>query len=62
MGMAGPIPWNRIIEYADATGLDDSLIPLFHGIIRAMDEAYMGWTADAMKVRTTTKPTVKPNG
>lgn len=37
----GPIPWNRIVQYADRFKLDEDLINPFVDIIREMDDAYI---------------------
>jgi hypothetical protein len=40
----GPIPWNRIKEYADFVGLDRQNAFAFTAIIRLMDNAYTKWS------------------
>jgi len=40
-GAIGPIPWNRIIEYGERKGLDNSLIEVMEVVMREMDEAYI---------------------
>lgn len=45
MGLA-PIAWDKIVNYADVSRLDDDLIEPFIRIIRTMDTAYMIWQDD----------------
>ena len=43
---AGPIPWDKILSYADLAGLDEDLRADFQQIIRALDNAYINWLAE----------------
>ncbi len=44
MGMVvGPIPWDRIVEYALREGLDPDFIDTFVAIIEEMDQSYLDW-------------------
>lgn len=51
----GPIPWKDIVSYADRAGLDEDLVPGFVTIIRALDNAWLGWEAKKKE-----KPEEKP--
>jgi len=42
-GSLGRIPWDKIDLYADRSGLDEEMSSAFVVILRAMDEAYIGW-------------------
>jgi hypothetical protein len=42
----GPIPWDRIKDYAIMSELDFDFINSFIRIIRAMDNAYIKWDKD----------------
>ena len=42
MGM-GPIPWDKIMEYADRYELDEENTEAFNVIIRMMDIEYLNW-------------------
>lgn len=48
----GPIPWNKIIEYADIEGLDQDNTQAFVVIIRTMDAKLLTWEAEEVKKRT----------
>ena len=37
----GPIPWQRIREYGDREGLDESEFETFREVIRALDTEYL---------------------
>ena len=39
----GPIPWDRIAEYADRLGLERDVAAGFVLVIRMMDAAYTDW-------------------
>lgn len=39
----GPIPWNRIHQYATVKRLDEEATELFVEVILAMDKAYLEW-------------------
>lgn len=46
IGMSlGPIPWTAIIEFAEFSGLDSEILPVFVLSIRAMDAVYLEWTS-----------------
>lgn len=48
---AGPIPWDRAVEYGRHRGLDDDIINAFVDIMRAMDDGYLGWMAEEAERR-----------
>ena len=41
----GPIPWDRILLYAQWQGLDPDLTEALTVIIRCMDDVYLEWHA-----------------
>jgi len=44
MGMSiGPIPWDKVVDYARFAGLDYDNLGLFVMVIRAMDSVYLEW-------------------
>ena len=45
----GPIPWDKILRYAEIAGLDDDLRADFQQVIRVLDNAYLKWSADTAK-------------
>lgn len=50
VGMSlGPIPWSKIVMYADRVGLDFDVAEAFIDIIRTMDVAFMKHNAEASK-------------
>lgn len=51
MGL-GPIPWSKIVEYADWYGLEPDVIEAFVDIIRTVDVAYLKYNADEQKKNT----------
>lgn len=40
----GPIPWRDIIFFAEYARLDETMLPIFVRIIRAMDRVYLEWS------------------
>ena len=53
IGMSvGPIPWDRVLQYAAWSGLDDENTEYFVGVIREMDSAWMEWSAEEMKKKS----------
>ncbi len=48
-GLVGPIPWSRIVEYGDRSGLEPDLVESLVMVVRALDEVYLGWTAEEME-------------
>ena len=45
----GPIPWDKIVDYAELAGLDEDLRVDFQQVIRVLDNAYLKWSADTAK-------------
>lgn len=45
MGL-GPIPWDKVIDYAHRCELDDEMTDAFVTIISQMDQAFRGWHDD----------------
>ena len=45
----GPIPWDKIILYANTVGLSSDLFDHFLSIIRAMDSVYLSWASERAK-------------
>ena len=45
----GPIPWDKILSYAEIAGLDEDLRVDFQQVIRVLDNAYLKWSADTAK-------------
>lgn len=45
----GPVPWSKIVEYADRYGLDPDVSEAFVDIIRTMDVAYMKHCSEESK-------------
>ena len=45
----GPIPWDKIMLYADRSGLDGDLAGTLQAVIRSMDSAFLKWTAEQRK-------------
>lgn len=53
MGFAlGPIPWDRIRDYAAVHQLDEDLIEPFIRIIRELDKAFLEWEATEAERRS----------
>ena len=50
----GPIPWNRITEYADRIGLESDVAGGFALVIRTMDAAYTDWAQKQAKKKPIT--------
>lgn len=50
-GAIGPIPWNRVREYAAAKGLDDMLVSVFEDVMRELDEEYLRYQRDEQRQR-----------
>lgn len=42
----GPIPWSKIVTYAQHYGLDPDVTEAFVDIIRTMDTEYMAYNAE----------------
>lgn len=51
----GPIPWDKIVEYADFVGLEKDMARVFVLTIRSMDSIYLDWVD---KKRDRDKPKV----
>ena len=50
VGMSlGPIPWSKIVQYADRYQLEPDVTEAFIDIIRTMDVAYMKHNANEQK-------------
>ncbi len=50
IGMSlGPIPWSKIVMYADEYGLDPDVKESFVDIIRTMDVAFMDYNTTEQK-------------
>lgn len=50
IGMSlGPIPWSKIVMYADEYGLDPDVKEAFVNIMRTMDVAFMKHNSDEQK-------------
>lgn len=45
----GPIPWDKIVQYASFKGLEYIMIDPFIRIIRSMDSVYLSWIAEKQK-------------
>ncbi len=43
----GPIPHGKCEDYARRRGLCEELVDHFCDVMRAMDEAYLGWVEDS---------------
>ena len=59
MGLS-PIPWDKIVHYAEFYQLDCDIVEAFIDIIREMDGAYMEWQneqAERKKPKQTPPPT-----
>lgn len=41
----GPIPWSKIQEYGDRSGLDSDMMVVFTEVIRKTDTKYREWAA-----------------
>lgn len=52
-GVPGPIPWHRVVQYADRSGLDPDNTEALIRITREMDSAYLKWYE--RKLATTTR-------
>ena len=39
----GQIPWRDVVAYADRAGLRDPMTRVFTQVVRALDDAYLGW-------------------
>lgn len=48
----GPIPWDKIMDYAERKHLEPDMIAVFEDVMRQLDEAYLGWQRDALKAKT----------
>lgn len=47
IGMSlGPIPWSKIVAYAEHYGLEKDVTEAFVDIIREMDSAYLDYNAN----------------
>ena len=55
----GPIPWDKMVEYADRKELDPDVADAFISILRQMDSQYLKWYTTEMKKRI---PKGKPHG
>lgn len=51
----GPIPWDKIVTYADRRGLDNVIGVAFEHIISAMDNRYLKWYHQKQKVISKSK-------
>lgn len=49
----GPIPWSKVIQYGDRSGLDAEAVDLLWTMVQALDLTYMEWYVDEVK---TSKP------
>lgn len=47
----GPVPWDLIVHYGCHVGIDGDIINSFVAIMRAMDAAYLKWSAAEEKKR-----------
>ena len=45
----GPIPWSKMVQYADRSGLDPDVADAFVDIMRTMDMAFMNYNAAEQK-------------
>lgn len=48
----GPIPWDRIVQYAFHHGLDPAMIRTLEVVIRELDEAWLEWQRSEQRRRT----------
>jgi hypothetical protein len=47
--VVGPIPWHRMVQYAEHRGLEDEMVDLFVRVMRELDEAYLKWQTGRQK-------------
>lgn len=45
----GPLPYDKVIEYAARAGLDEDMSTIFEYAMSAMDQAFLKWKSDEMK-------------
>lgn len=50
-GIPGPIPWHRMVEYADRARLDEDNTESFIHIMREMDAGYLKWYERKLAVK-----------
>ena len=50
--ITGPIPWDKIVEYACYKKLEYEMIEPFVFIIRGMDNTYLDWIAEKQRKKT----------
>jgi len=58
IGMSlGPIPWSKIVQYADRSGLEPDVAEAFVDIMRTMDVEFMKYnTAEQKRAAELNKP------
>ena len=48
----GPIPWDKIVQYADRRGLDLEMGQAFEHIMRIIDSKYTEWYIKKLKAKS----------
>ncbi len=56
--VTGPIPWDKIYQYACYKGLEYNMIAPFTAIIRSMDTVYLEWIFQKQKKKQETEQRV----
>ena len=47
--VVGPIPWHRMVQYAQHKGLEPEMLDWFVRVMRELDEAYLKWNTSKQK-------------
>jgi hypothetical protein len=61
-GMCGPIPWDKIIAYADRLGLGGQEALRFTKMIRALDDTFLQWNRKKTSNGNAPEPTTDDAG
>lgn len=51
----GPIPWDKMLAYAQVHGLEQDVTELFIYVVREMDNAFLEYEAERQKSRSADK-------
>lgn len=54
-GVPGPIPWDKVVQYASRAGLDEENTETLVFIMREMDAAYLKWYERRLAAKTPKK-------
>ena len=58
----GPIPWDKMVDYAQFHGLEDDVARAFVQIIRQMDGVYLIWKGEEMEAERKAAEDAKAGG